>query len=666
MREPATRPAPRSPKPGTSIAGWRQRDPMRVSVPEHRSIDLPRAPGPARCRRALTRGREARKRERREPTADTARPASVSQPPVHAPNAALLIDFDNVTLGIQKDLTKELRTLLNSDIIKGKVAVQRAYADWRRYPQYIVPLSESSIDLIFAPAFGSTKKNATDIRLAIDAIELVFTRPEIGTFILLSGDSDFSTHGDQAQGVREVRHRRRHPGVGQRPADPELRRVLLLQRPRRAHQGGRHPVHRSATRGSWPAEAVAQMARNGDVMRSDRLKQVMQQIDPNFDERNAGFNRFSKFVLEAGQRGVVKVTKLDNGQFEVGPGTVPPPAAAAVRSRLPPRPGERRGRSPATAGTMDVRGVGGADGDAERERPEGGREAAAREPAAPCPSGRRRALARTGLPAHDPGAGRAARAGEPRGAAPPDGRHSTAGRIRCFDPARFPRLLRQANDAEIADVRKVGEDEYEITARRGSALPPLPAQPAATPALPPAQAEPAAAAVPAGEMEPVAAEPGEAGGSRGGTRQRPALRRAIPPRLARWSPDRGVSLGRRGTDGRAARGRRAGGRRGRIGRAGSRGRQARAYPPPAAEEGGHRAREGGEAGEDRRFLHGSGGRRPRRPRPPSDPGPEPGRKRSDAASTGSHAARLVFRPSRRRGRRASCSARWWCRVPMES
>jgi uncharacterized LabA/DUF88 family protein len=74
----------------------------------------------------------------------------------------LLIDFDNVTLGVRSDLT-------------------------------IVPLSESSIDLIFAPAFGTNKKNATDIRLAVDAVELVFTRPEIGTFILLSGDSDFST-----------------------------------------------------------------------------------------------------------------------------------------------------------------------------------------------------------------------------------------------------------------------------------------------------------------------------------------------------------------------------------------------------------------------------------------------------------------------------------------
>ena len=55
------------------------------------------------------------------------------------------------------------------------------------------PLAESSIDMIMAPAYGSSKKNATDIRLAIDAIELVFTRPEIGTIILLSGDSDFST-----------------------------------------------------------------------------------------------------------------------------------------------------------------------------------------------------------------------------------------------------------------------------------------------------------------------------------------------------------------------------------------------------------------------------------------------------------------------------------------
>ena len=110
-----------------------------------------------------------------------------------SPHAALLIDFDNVTMGMRSDLSKELKNLLGSDVIKGKVSVQRAYADWRRYPQYIVPLSEASVDLIFAPAYGSNKKNATDIRMAIDALELVFIRPEIGTYILLTGDSDFSS-----------------------------------------------------------------------------------------------------------------------------------------------------------------------------------------------------------------------------------------------------------------------------------------------------------------------------------------------------------------------------------------------------------------------------------------------------------------------------------------
>jgi hypothetical protein len=130
--------------------------------------------------------------------------------PIHAPNAALLIDFDNVTMGIRSDLGRELRSLLSSDIIKGKVAVQRAYADWRRFPQYIVSLTESSIDLIFAPAYGASKKNATDIRLAIDALELVFTRPEIGADshrdVVEVDEKGSVGRVDRREGVRGGRH----------------------------------------------------------------------------------------------------------------------------------------------------------------------------------------------------------------------------------------------------------------------------------------------------------------------------------------------------------------------------------------------------------------------------------------------------------------------------
>src|SRR5581483_12013880 len=64
-------------------------------------------------------------------------------------------------------------------------------------------------------------------------------------------------------------------------------------------------------------EAVQRMKRNNDVMRSDRLKQVMQEIDSSFDEKNLGISKFSRFCQEAAQRGLLTVTKLENGQLEV-------------------------------------------------------------------------------------------------------------------------------------------------------------------------------------------------------------------------------------------------------------------------------------------------------------------------------------------------------------
>jgi uncharacterized protein (TIGR00288 family) len=270
----------------------------------------------------------------------------------HAPNAALLIDFDNVTMGIRSDLGKELRNLLSSDIIKGKVAVQRAYADWRRYPQYIVPLSEASIDLIFAPAYGSSKKNATDIRLAIDALELVFTRPEIGTFILLSGDSDFSSLV-----IKLKEYGKYVIGVGIRESSSDL----LVQNcdeyySYNALAGLVKSSDDEPTRKYDPwelvKEAITRMKQNRDVMRSDRLKQVMQEIDPTFDEKNLGISKFSKFCQEAASKGLLSVRRQENGQLEVDvagalSGEAPEsatPASRVVELAPPEERGQRRGR----------------------------------------------------------------------------------------------------------------------------------------------------------------------------------------------------------------------------------------------------------------------------------------------------------------------------------
>jgi uncharacterized LabA/DUF88 family protein len=255
----------------------------------------------------------------RGPQATVAASSTLPPPPYqHAPNAALLIDFDNVTMGIRSDLAAELRSLLSSEIIKGKVAVQRAYADWRRYPQYIVPLAESSIDMIMAPAYGSSKKNATDIRLAVDAIEIVFTRPEIGTFILLSGDSDFASM------VTKLKEYGKYViGVGIRESSSDL--LVMNCDEYYSYNALAGLVKQSDEEvvkwDPWElvVEAINRMVKNGDVMRSDRLKQVMQDIDPTFDEKNLGKSKFSKFCQEAAEQGLIKVIKLDNGQLEVAP-----------------------------------------------------------------------------------------------------------------------------------------------------------------------------------------------------------------------------------------------------------------------------------------------------------------------------------------------------------
>ena len=267
-----------------------------------------------------------------------------------APNAALLIDFDNVTMGIRSDLQTELKTLLSSDIIKGKVQLRRAYADWRRYPQYVAPLAESSIDMIMAPAYGSSKKNATDIRLAIDALELVFTRPEIGTFILLSGDSDFSTLV-----IKLKEYGKYVIGVGLRESSSDL---LVMNCDEYFSYNSLAGLVRTdeddstgTRRDPWElvSEAIVRMQRNGDVMRADRLKQVMQGIDSSFDEKNLGMSKFSRFVQEAAQRGLVMLTKMDNGQLEVAP----PAAGGGVAAATP---GESGAGRPAATSSSEPRG----------------------------------------------------------------------------------------------------------------------------------------------------------------------------------------------------------------------------------------------------------------------------------------------------------------------
>ncbi len=401
----------------------------------------------------------------------------------HAPNAALLIDFDNVTMGIRSDLQTELKNLLASDIIKGKVSVQRAYADWRRYPQYIVPLAESSIDMIMAPAYGSAKKNATDIRLAIDALELVFVRPEIGTFILLSGDSDFSSLV-----IKLKEYGKYVIGVGIRESSSDL---LVMNCDEYYSYNALAGLVKSGEEevvkhDPWElvTEAVQRMKRNGDVMRADRLKQVMQQIDASFDEKNVGKAKFSLFVAEAAKRGLLSLNKLENGQLEVD---LPKEPAAAAESAPPAEASAAPAAAPAAAEEEDRgrRGRGRGRGrdsrghkDAKHEvKPEAKTEAKTEakveakpaQPAAPPAKGDDIGVSGIRLTrdeafdlvkrsvANAATNGRAVAASKVRSSA-----RSLLGRdSESLSERNFIRILHDAHDADVIDLRKRGGD-YEV------------------------------------------------------------------------------------------------------------------------------------------------------------------------------------------------------------
>src|SRR2546426_4522059 len=106
---------------------------------------------------------------------------------------AVFIDFENLALGFQNrrdrfDITRVLERLVE----KGKVVVKKAYADWSRFGPYTQAMHEAAIELIEIPKRSQTGKNSADIRLVVDALDMAYSKEHITTFVIVSGDSDFS------------------------------------------------------------------------------------------------------------------------------------------------------------------------------------------------------------------------------------------------------------------------------------------------------------------------------------------------------------------------------------------------------------------------------------------------------------------------------------------
>jgi uncharacterized protein (TIGR00288 family) len=109
-------------------------------------------------------------------------------------NLAVFCDFENVALGVREarydrfDISKVLERLL----VKGSIVVKKAYCDWDRYKEFKAPMHQASFELIEIPHVRQSGKNSADIRMVVDALDLCYTKSHVDTFVIVSGDSDFS------------------------------------------------------------------------------------------------------------------------------------------------------------------------------------------------------------------------------------------------------------------------------------------------------------------------------------------------------------------------------------------------------------------------------------------------------------------------------------------
>ena len=109
-------------------------------------------------------------------------------------NMALFCDFENVALGVRDAKYKEfdIQKVLERLLLKGSIVVKKAYCDWDRYKEFKATMHEAAFELIEIPHVRQSGKNSADIRMVVDALDLCYTKSHVDTFVIISGDSDFS------------------------------------------------------------------------------------------------------------------------------------------------------------------------------------------------------------------------------------------------------------------------------------------------------------------------------------------------------------------------------------------------------------------------------------------------------------------------------------------
>jgi uncharacterized LabA/DUF88 family protein len=229
---------------------------------------------------------------------------------------ALFIDFENVALGVRDARYKsfEVQLVLERLVEKGKIMVKRAYADWGRYQEYKRSFHEAAIELIDIPRSHYSGKNSADIRMVVDIMDLSHGKAHLDTFVIVSGDSDFSPL------VSKLRENNKYViGMGVKNSSSELLvdncdefiyYEDLVRTQKKAPRGLRDLPEKTGEAMGLITDAIEALQREDkEVLWGSMIKQTIMRKKPSFNESYYGYKTFSRMLEDAAKHGILELKK---------------------------------------------------------------------------------------------------------------------------------------------------------------------------------------------------------------------------------------------------------------------------------------------------------------------------------------------------------------------
>jgi hypothetical protein len=233
-------------------------------------------------------------------------------------NIALFIDFENLAIGAKQSGYKKFEIGLVLTRLReiGRILYKRAYSDWSTFDEYRMEFHAAAIEMFEIPQRHAGGKNSADIRMVVDALDLAYQRPHIDTFVLASGDSDFTPL------VTKLRENNRTVlGLGVKNSTSNLLvetcdQFIFYEDLIRGKQGkdrfsGLTNKKKRELYALLSDAVTALQRQNREILWGSMVKQTMERLQPTFDMGYYGYRSFSALLREAEDNGVISIEKDD-------------------------------------------------------------------------------------------------------------------------------------------------------------------------------------------------------------------------------------------------------------------------------------------------------------------------------------------------------------------